>query len=223
MSYNIAIDGPAGAGKSTIAKLVAKKRGFIYVDTGAMYRAMALYLLRTGVDTSDRAAIAKACQNADISIAYQKGEQVVLLNGENVNAYLRTEEVGNMASVSSAVPEVRKKLVELQQELAAKEDVVMDGRDIGTVVLPDATVKIFLTASVEERAMRRFRELEQRGTPESYEKVLEEMRQRDYNDSHRAAAPLKQAEDAVLLDTTELDFRQSEEAILRIIRERTSR
>ena len=122
MSYSVAIDGPAGAGKSTIAKLVAKKRGYIYVDTGAMYRAMALYLLRTGVDTSDRAAIAKACQNADISIAYQKGEQVVLLNGENVNAYLRTEEVGNMASVSSAVPEVRKKLVELQQELAAKED-----------------------------------------------------------------------------------------------------
>ena len=147
MSYNIAIDGPAGAGKSTIAKLVAKKRGYIYVDTGAMYRAMALYLLRTGVDTSDRAAIAKACQNADISIAYQKGEQVVLLNGENVNAYLRIEEVGNMASVSSAVPEVRKKLVELQQELAAKEDVVMDGRDIGTVVLPNADVKVYLTAS----------------------------------------------------------------------------
>ena len=223
MSFNVAIDGPAGAGKSTIARAVAKKKGFIYVDTGAVYRAMALFMLREGVEPTDAAVIADKCKEADITIQYVDGEQVVLLNGENVNAYLRTEEVGNMASNTSAQPAVRTKLVELQQALAAKSDVIMDGRDIGTVVLPDATVKIFLTASVEERAMRRFRELEQRGTPESYEKVLEEMRQRDYNDSHRAAAPLKQAEDAALLDTTELDFRQSEEAILRIIRERTSR
>ena len=187
-----------------------------------MYRAMAYYLIQNQVDAADQEAIDAACQHADISICYQDGEQVVLLNGENVNAYLRTEAVGNMASVSSVVPEVRKKLVELQQKLARETDVVMDGRDIGTVVLPDATVKIFLTASLEERARRRCRELEERGTPQSFETVLEEMRQRDYNDSHRAAAPLRKAEDAVLLDTTELDFGQSREALLKIIRERTA-
>ena len=218
MSYNIAIDGPAGAGKSTIAKLVAKKRGFIYVDTGAMYRAMALYLLRTGVDTSDRAAIAKACQNADISIAYQKGEQVVLLNGENVNAYLRTEEVGNMASVSSAVPEVRKKLVELQQELAAKEDVVMDGRDIGTVVLPKADVKVYLTASTNTRAMRRFLELQEKGQVADLEKIEADIADRDYRDMHRETSPLCQAEDAVLVDSSEMTIEQVVERILSLCR-----
>ena len=214
MSYNIAIDGPAGAGKSTIAKLVAKKRGYIYVDTGAMYRAMALYLLRTGVDTSDRAAIAKACQNADISIAYQKGEQVVLLNGENVNAYLRTEEVGNMASVSSAVPEVRKKLVELQQELAAKEDVVMDGRDIGTV----ADVKVYLTASTHTRAMRRFLELQEKGQVADLEKIEADIADRDYRDMHRETSPLRQAEDAVLVDSSEMTIEQVVERILSLCR-----
>ena len=214
MSYNIAIDGPAGAGKSTIAKLVAKKRGYIYVDTGAMYRAMALYLLRTGVDISDRAAIAKACQNADISIAYQQGEQVVLLNGENVNAYLRTEEVGNMASVSSAVPEVRKKLVELQQELAAKEDVVMDGRDIGTVVLPNADVKVYLTASTHTRAMRRFLELQEKGQVADLEKIEADIADRDYRDMHRETSPLRQAEDAVLVDSSEMTIEQVVERIL---------
>ena len=218
MSYNIAIDGPAGAGKSTIAKLVAKKRGFIYVDTGAMYRAMASYLLRTGVDTSDRAAIAKACQNADISIAYQKGEQVVLLNGENVNAYLRTEEVGNMASVSSAVPEVRKKLVELQQELAAKEDVVMDGRDIGTVVLPKADVKVYLTASTHTRAMRRFLELQEKGQVADLEKIEADIADRDYRDMHRETSPLRQAEDAVLVDSSEMTIEQVVERILSLCR-----
>ena len=142
MSHNVAIDGPAGAGKSTIAKRIARRLGYIYVDTGAMYRAMAYYLIQNQVDAADQEAIAAACQHADISICYQDGEQVVLLNGENVNAYLRTEAVGNMASVSSVVPEVRKKLVELQQKLARETDVVMDGRDIGTVVLPDADVKV---------------------------------------------------------------------------------
>ena len=218
MSYNIAIDGPAGAGKSTIAKLVAKKRGYICVDTGAMYRAMALYLLRTGVDISDRAAIAKACQNADISIAYQKGEQVVLLNGENVNAYLRTEEVGNMASVSSAVPEVRKKLVELQQELAAKEDVVMDGRDIGTVVLPNADVKVYLTASTHTRAMRRFLELQEKGQMADLEKIEADIADRDYRDMHRETSPLRQAEDAVLVDSSEMTIEQVVERILSLCR-----
>ena len=218
MSYNIAIDGPAGAGKSTIAKLVAKKRGYIYVDTGAMYRAMALYLLRTGVDISDRAAIAKTCQNADISIAYQKGEQVVLLNGENVNAYLRTEEVGNMASVSSAVPEVRKKLVELQQELAAKEDVVMDGRDIGTVVLPNADVKVYLTASTHTRAMRRFQELQEKGQMADLEKIEADIADRDYRDMHRETSPLRQAEDAVLVDSSEMTIEQVVERILSLCR-----
>ena len=218
MSYNIAIDGPAGAGKSTIAKLVAKKRGYIYVDTGAMYRAMAQYLLRTGVNTSDRAAIAKACQNADISIAYQKGEQVVLLNGENVNAYLRTEEVGNMASVSSAVPEVRKKLVELQQELAAKEDVVMDGRDIGTVVLPNADVKVYLTASTHTRAMRRFLELQEKGQVADLEKIEADIADRDYRDMHRETSPLRQAEDAVLVDSSEMTIEQVVERILSLCR-----
>ena len=218
MSYNIAIDGPAGAGKSTIAKLVAKKCGYIYVDTGAMYRAMALYLLRTGVDISDRAAIAKACQNADISIAYQKGEQVVLLNGENVNAYLRTEEVGNMASVSSAVPEVRKKLVELQQELAAKEDVVMDGRDIGTVVLPKADVKVYLTASTHTRAMRRFLELQEKGQVADLEKIEADIADRDYRDMHRETSPLRQAEDAVLVDSSEMTIEQVVERILSLCR-----
>ena len=183
-----------------------------------MYRAMALYLLKTGVDTSDRAAIAKACQNADISIAYQKGEQVVLLNGENVNAYLRTEEVGNMASVSSAVPEVRKKLVELQQELAAKEDVVMDGRDIGTVVLPNADVKVYLTASTHTRAMRRFLELQEKGQVADLEKIEADIADRDYRDMHRETSPLRQAEDAVLVDSSEMTIEQVVERILSLCR-----
>ena len=158
-SFNVAIDGPAGAGKSTIAKRVAREKNYIYVDTGAMYRAMALYLLRLGVSPEDSDKIAKACMQADISIEYQKGEQVVLLNGENVNAFLRTEEVGNMASYSSAVPAVREKLVELQRKLAKTTDVVMDGRDIASVVLPDADVKVYLTASSHTRAKRRYMEL----------------------------------------------------------------
>ena len=208
MSHNVAIDGPAGAGKSTIAKRIARRLGYIYVDTGAMYRAMAYYLIQNQVDAADQEAIAAACQHADISICYQDGEQVVLLNGENVNAYLRTEAVGNMASVSSVVPEVRKKLVELQQKLARETDVVMDGRDIGTAVLPDATLKVYLTASSRVRAGRRYKELTERGESCSLEAIEQDIIERDYRDMHRELSPLKQAEDAILLDTSALDFEE---------------
>ena len=216
-TISIAIDGPSGAGKSTLAKSVSKTLGYLYVDTGAIYRTIGYAAFSKGVDPKDGEAAAALLPELEIGLHYgEDGLQHMTLNGTDVTDQIRLPEISLYASAVSAHPAVR-------AHLARENNVVMDGRDIGTVVLPDATVKIFLTASVEERAMRRFRELEQRGTPESYEKVLEEMRQRDYNDSHRAAAPLKQAEDAVLLDTTELDFRQSEEAILRIIRERTSR
>lgn len=215
---NIAIDGPAGAGKSTIAKRIARKLGYIYVDTGAMYRAMAYYLIQNQVDAADQEAIAAACQHADISICYQDGEQVVLLNGENVNAYLRTEAVGNMASVSSVVPEVRKKLVELQQKLARETDVVMDGRDIGTVVLPDADVKVYLTASVETRAKRRFLELQEKGEPADLAKIAADIEDRDYRDMHRDISPLRQAEDATLVDSSDMTIDQVVERILELCR-----
>ena len=218
MSYNIAIDGPAGAGKSTIAKQIARKLGYIYVDTGAMYRAMAYYLIQNQVDAADKEAIAAACQHADISICYQDGEQVVLLNGENVNAYLRTEAVGNMASVSSVVPEVRKKLVELQQKLARETNVVMDGRDIGTVVLPDADVKVYLTASVETRAKRRFLELQEKGEPADLAKIAADIEDRDYRDMHRDISPLRQAEDATLVDSSDMTIDQVVERILELCR-----
>ena len=218
MRYNIAIDGPAGAGKSTIAKRLAKELGAIYVDTGAMYRAMAYYLIQNQVDAADQEAIAAACQHADISICYQDGEQVVLLNGENVNAYLRTEAVGNMASVSSVVPEVRKKLVELQQKLARETDVVMDGRDIGTVVLPDADVKVYLTASVETRAKRRFLELQEKGEPADLAKIAADIEDRDYRDMHRDISPLRQAEDATLVDSSDMTIDQVVERILELCR-----
>lgn len=218
MSHNVAIDGPAGAGKSTIAKRIAKKLGYIYVDTGAMYRAMAYYLIQNQVDATDKDAIVAACQHADISIRYQDGEQVVLLNGENVNAYLRTEAVGNMASVSSAVPEVRKKLVELQQKLARETDVVMDGRDIGTVVLPDADVKVYLTASVETRAKRRFLELQEKGEAADLQKIAADIEDRDYRDMHRDISPLRQAEDATLVDSSDMTIDQVVERILELCR-----
>ena len=218
MSHNVAIDGPAGAGKSTIAKQIARKRGYIYVDTGAMYRAMAYYLIQNQVDAADQEAIAAACQHADISICYQDGEQVVLLNGENVNAYLRTEAVGNMASVSSVVPEVRKKLVELQQKLARETDVVMDGRDIGTVVLPDADVKVYLTASVETRAKRRFLELQEKGEPADLAKIAADIEDRDYRDMHRDISPLRQAEDATFVDSSDMTIDQVVERILELCR-----
>lgn len=220
MSINIAIDGPAGAGKSTIAKMVAKDRGYIYVDTGAMYRAMALHMIRENVSPEDTAAIEKACESADISICYQNGEQVVLLNGENVNAFLRTEEVGNMASVSSVNGKVRAKLQDLQQTLAQKEDVVMDGRDIGTSVLPHADVKIYLTASSRVRAKRRYDELVQKGESADLNKIEEDIIQRDHRDMTRQLNPLKQAEDAILVDSSDMTVLEVAACLLDIIRKK---
>ena len=220
MSYNIAIDGPAGAGKSTIAKAIAKKMGFIYVDTGAMYRAMALFLLREGVEEQDTDTISKKCQEADITIAYENGEQVVYLNGENVNGYLRTEEVGNMASKTSPQPAVRKKLVELQQALAAKSDCIMDGRDIGTCVLPHAQVKIYLTASSAVRAKRRYDELMAKGEECDIAKIQADIEERDYRDMHREQSPLKQAEDAILVDTSDMTIEEVIAHIINICEER---
>lgn len=214
MAYNVAIDGPAGAGKSTIAKAVAKKLGLIYVDTGAMYRAMALFMLREQVDPRDGDAVSQKCKEADITIDYENGEQVVFLNGENVNGFLRTEEVGNMASVISVQPAVRKKLVELQQALAKKRDCIMDGRDIGTCVLPDAQVKIYLTASSHVRAQRRFDELAAKGQKCDLEQIRHDIEERDYRDMHREHSPLRQAEDALLVDTSDMTV---EEVIAHII------
>ncbi len=216
MSYNIAIDGPAGAGKSTIAKAVAKKLGMIYVDTGAMYRAMALFLLREGIGLEDTQGIIDKCGEADITIRYEKGEQVVLLGGENVNAYLRTEEVGKGASAVSPIPQVRKKLVELQQKLAGESDCIMDGRDIGTCVLPNAQVKIYLTASSAVRAKRRYDELTAKGEACDLQKIQADIEERDYRDMHREASPLKQAQDAVLVDTSDMAIEEVIERILEI-------
>ena len=204
MIYNIAIDGPAGAGKSTIARRVAKELSFIYVDTGAMYRAMALYLLHKNVDRTNTEQIGEVCQNAEISIEYQNGEQIVLLNGENVNAYLRTEEVGNMASKTSAIPAVREKLLELQKTLAREKDVIMDGRDIGTNILPNADVKIYLTASVETRAKRRYDELASKGESCDFDEIARDIKERDERDMTREIAPLKKAEDAILVDSSDM-------------------
>lgn len=215
MSYNIAVDGPAGAGKSTIAKAVAKKMKLIYVDTGAMYRAMAYFMIQKGVSLEDAAAISEKCAEADITIRYEDGVQVVYLNGENVNAFLRTEEVGKAASVTSAQPAVRRKMVELQQKLAQNSDCIMDGRDIGTCVLPKAQTKIYLTASSEVRARRRYDELTQKGENCNYEQIKADIEERDYRDMHREISPLKQAEDAVLVDTSEMNV---EEVIAEIIR-----
>lgn len=214
MSYNIAVDGPAGAGKSTIARAVAEKLQIVYVDTGAMYRAMGLFMLREGVDPADTDAVGRKCREADITIAYEGNEQVVYLNGENVNPYLRTEEVGNMASATGAQPAVRAKLVELQQALAAGTDCIMDGRDIGTCVLPGAQVKIYLTADSAVRARRRYDELSAKGVPCDLQKIQEDIEERDYRDTHREHSPLRQAEDAVLVDSSRMTV---EEVIARIL------
>lgn len=211
---NIAIDGPAGAGKSTIAKKVAKELGYIYVDTGAMYRAMALYFIRLGVSPDETEKIDTMCADADISIEYQNGEQVVVLNGENVNGLIRTEEVGNMASSTSVNGNVRKKLVELQQKLAAKTDVVMDGRDIGTVVLPNAEVKVFLTASSAERANRRFKELQAKGIEADIKKIEADIIERDERDMNREISPLKQADDATFIDSSYMSIDEVVKAIM---------
>ena len=217
---NIAIDGPAGAGKSTIAKQVAAKKGYIYVDTGAMYRAMALYLYRNGIDADDSAAISSRCNEPDITIEYRDGVQVVLLDGENVNSLLRTPQVSDMASRSSVNPDVRAKLLSLQQELARKENVVMDGRAIGTVVLPNAQVKIFLTASVAVRAKRRYLELLEKGEKAELSEITAQIIERDERDMNRPVAPLKQAEDAVLVDTSDLTIDEVVAKILSIIEEK---
>ena len=219
MSMNIAIDGPAGAGKSTIAKRLAKKLGFIYVDTGAMYRAMADYFLQHNIDAKDENAIAAACPDVDVTITYENGEQQVLLNGENVNGVIRNEEVGNMASSTSVYPVVRKKLVELQRQLAKSADVIMDGRDIGTCVLPDAQVKIYLTASSATRAKRRYDELTEKGVSCDLAEIEKDIIDRDYRDMHRETSPLRQAEDAVLVDSSEMNIDEVVDAIYQVYSE----
>ena len=219
MINNIAIDGPAGAGKSTIAKKLAKELGYVYVDTGAMYRAMAYYFLTNNISSDDEAAIAKACDNVNVSIAYKNNEQQVLLNGENISDKIRNEEVGNMASATSVYPVVRTKLVELQRQLAQKENVIMDGRDIGTVVLPNANVKIYLTASSKVRAQRRFDELTEKGISCKFDEIAKDIIDRDYADMHRETSPLKQADDAVLLDSSDMDIDAVIEKMKEIIRE----
>lgn len=202
MSFCIAVDGPAGAGKSTIAKMVAQKMNLIYVDTGAMYRAMAYYLLSQNVDLENEAQISKVCQDADIRIAYEGGTQVVYLNGQNVNPVIRSEAVGEAASKSSANGALRRKLVELQQKMAEDTDLIMDGRDIGTCVLPDASLKIYLTASTHVRAVRRYDELKSKGLPCDLDTIEQDIIARDYRDMHREISPLMQAADAVLVDTS---------------------
>lgn len=213
MGYQVAIDGPAGAGKSTIAKLVAKEKGFIYVDTGAMYRALAVYFLDQGIRAEDTDKIIRAVGQAEVKIRYEEGLQQVYLNGVNVTGRLREEAVGNMASKSSAIPEVRAKLLDLQRGLAQEEDVVMDGRDIGTCVLPEADVKVFLTASVETRARRRYDELREKGVPCDLEEIKADIRERDERDMTRETAPLRQADDAVLIDSSDMTIPEVTAAI----------
>lgn len=217
---SVAIDGPAGAGKSTLARRLAAEFGYIYVDTGAMFRTIGLYALRAGKDPKDNEAVNALLPEISLKFAFIGGEQHIYLNGEDVSTAIRTEEVGMAASAVGANPEVRAFLLGMQRDMAKTQDVLMDGRDIGTVVLPDATVKIFLTASPEARATRRWKEYQQKGVEVSYEEVLADVRQRDYQDTHRAAAPLRQADDAQLLDTSEMNFEQSLEAMKKMIVEK---
>ena len=220
-TVSVAIDGPSGAGKSTIAKAAAKRLGFTYIDTGAMYRTVALYALENGIDTKNKdGALETALPNITIDISYQDGNQHIFLNGEDVSEQIRTPQVSMGASDVATVPAVRLKLVELQRALARRQNVIMDGRDIGTYVLPDAEIKIFLTADVEDRARRRYEELIQKGNSVRFEDVLEDMKQRDRNDSARAFAPLRQAEDAERIDTTGASLDESVERILSFIQKR---
>ncbi len=220
MTHQIAIDGPAGAGKSTIAKKVAKELGFIYVDTGAMYRAMALFFIRQNVKPEEKEKVETLCRQAKITICYKDGQQLVLLNGEDVTGLIRQEEVGNMASATSAIPQVRAQLLSLQQDLANSENVVMDGRDIGTVVLPDAQVKIYLTASAKVRAARRCLELTQRGEAADEAVIEAQIIERDQRDMNREISPLRQAQDAVLVDSSEMNIEEVVEKILEIYRQK---
>ena len=222
MGYNIAIDGPAGAGKSTIAKLVAKELGFIYVDTGAMYRGLAVHFLKKGIVPGEVEKIEAACEDAKVELGYENGVQQVYLNGENITSQLREEAVGNMASVSSAVPAVRAKLLDLQRNLAKEKDVVMDGRDIGTTILPNAEVKIFLTASAKTRASRRYLELTEKGEACDMDEILKDIVDRDERDMNRAVSPLKKAEDAVLVDSSEMGIDEVVESILSVYRKRVN-
>lgn len=218
--FNIAIDGPAGAGKSTIAKMVAKKLGFIYVDTGAMYRAMGLYFIRKGIGPEDEAAISAACGDVSITIRYEDNTQHVILNGEDVSDLIRTEAVGNMTSAASVYPAVRAHLLDLQQNLAANANVLMDGRDIGTCILPDADAKIFLTASTQVRAARRYKELTEKGVTCNLEEIEQDIIERDQRDMNREIAPLKQAEDAVLLDSSGMSIAEVVGAIIDVAKSR---
>ena len=221
-TISIAIDGPSGAGKSTLARSIAAKLGYLYVDTGAIYRTIGYYIFTKEIDPKDEAAVTARLPEVHVELTYgEDGLQHMLLNGRDVTAQIRLPEVSLYASAVSAHRSVRAFLLDMQRQLARTHSVIMDGRDIGTVVLPDADVKVYLTASAQARARRRCAELEQRGTPEAFEKVLREIEERDWNDIHRDVAPLRQAEDAVLLDTTELDFRESQAALLNIIQKRT--
>lgn len=221
MSKSIAIDGPAGAGKSTIAKKLAKELGYIYVDTGAMYRAMAVYFHRNEIDPDDEVAVSAAANNINISINYHDGVQQVILNGDNVTPFLRTEEIGKMASKTSKYSAVRTKLVELQRCLAEESDVIMDGRDIGTTVLPNASVKIYLTATSDARATRRYNELKEKGEECNFDVIKDDIEKRDYEDMNREISPLKQAEDAVLVDTSDMNISEVVSAIKSIIKSKS--
>lgn len=220
MSFNIAIDGPAGAGKSTIAKIAAKTLGYIYVDTGAMYRSIALYMLQSGIDIQDEALVSAACDGISIQLKYEDDVQQVYLNGTNVSKEIRQEAVGKAASVVSAYPTVRKTLLGLQQDIAASEDIIMDGRDIGTCVLPNAQLKIYLTASVHTRAVRRYKELLEKGQNCVLEEIEKDIEDRDYRDMHREIAPLKVAEDAVVIDSSEMNIEEVTNTIVSLAKER---
>ncbi len=221
MSFQIAIDGPAGAGKSTIAKEIAKRLGWIYADTGAMYRAMALYCIRNGISAENESDIESALKNIDISIAYNDDGQQVILNGENVNAFIRTGQVSAMTSSISAYPAVREKLLGLQRQLAREHNVVMDGRDIGTCVLPDATLKVYLTASAFERARRRYEEYRQKGTDSDISLIEKEIIERDEKDMNRKIAPLKRAEDAEFIDSSDMSIEEVVETVIGLFRDKT--